>query len=327
MSWIKRNLYFVILSAVAVVLMGLAGWFLYSKWDANNKVVADLNADYQTLRELNTKPLHPGHGQIDNIKTAKEQREQLREFTKKALGHFQRIRPIPDLPEKLTDHNVASALTRTIAQMQQDATNGSITLPPNYAFSFEAQKSKISLAGGSLTNLANQVGEVKTICDLLFQAKINSLDNIRRERISADDNTGPQTDYLGDKTVTNDLAVLTPYEVTFRGFSSELAAVLGSFASSPYGLVVKSINVEPAPAAAAQEQPVTPAMVYPQPGTYSGYEREQLRMMSRYAQAMPQPVAQPAAPAPTRGGLPIALDEKLLKVTLNVVVVKLLPPK
>ena len=74
-----------------------------------------------------------------------------------------------------------------------------------------------------------QLGEVKGICEVLFEAKVNSLDNLRRERVSADDSKGPQTDYLGEKSVTNELAVLTPYEVTFRCFSSELAAVLAGF--------------------------------------------------------------------------------------------------
>ena len=76
-----------------------------------------------------------------------------------------------------------------------------------------------------------QLAEVKAICTVLFQAKINSLDNIRRERVSEDDLKGPQTDYLPEKSVTNELAVLSPYEVTFRCFSSELAAVLAGFAS------------------------------------------------------------------------------------------------
>jgi hypothetical protein len=328
MSWVKRNLYFVILSGVALLLMGLAGWFLYSKWDANNKIVADLNSDYQVLQELSQKNPHPGFGSIDNDAKAKEQREELRAFIKKALAYFQPIPPIPEIREKLTDHDVASALTRTIAQLQQDATNASITIPPNYAFSFEAQKSKISLAAGSHTNLAHQVGEVKAICDILFQAKINSLDNVRRERLSTDDNTGPQTDYLGEKTVTNELAILTQYEVTFRSFSSELAAVLGSFAASPYGLIVKSINVEPAPAPPAQEQTTPPALAYPMPGAmpYSGYDRDAMRAMMRYGpMAFQQPVAQPVAPP--RTGLPTVLDEKQLKVTLNVIVEKLLTPK
>ncbi len=332
MSWIKRNLYFVILSAVALVLMGAAGWFLYSKWDLNNKTLADLNADYQTLQELNNKNPHPGHGQIDNIKTAKEQREQLRDFVKKSAAYFQPIPPIPDVPGKLTDHDVANALARVIAQLQLDATNASITLPPSYAFSFEALKSKISFAPGSLTNLAHQIGEVKTLCDILFHAKINSLDTFRRERISNDDNTGPVTDYIPEKTVTNELAVLTPYEVTFRSFSSELAAVLTALGNSPYGLVVKSINVEPAPAAPAQDQTAPPAMTYQPmmniPG--GGLYREMMMRGMRYGPQPPamQPTAAPQpASGPMRGGLPTVLDEKLLKVTMNIMVVRLLPPK
>ena len=115
---------------------------------------------------------------------------------------------------------------------------------------------------GSLEPLSVQLGEVKAICDVLFQAKINSLDNIRRERVSDDDLKGPQTDYLSEKSVTNELAVLSPYEVSFRCFSSELAAVLAGFASSPCGLMVKTINVESAPAAApTSEEPGAPAIL------------------------------------------------------------------
>src|SRR5262252_1635330 len=103
MSWIKRNLYFVILSAVALVLMGLAGFFAYTKWDAHNKIVGDLNADYGVLQDLNKKNPHPGSGAIDNDAKAKEQKQQLKDFTKQALTHFQVIRPVPDIPDKLTD--------------------------------------------------------------------------------------------------------------------------------------------------------------------------------------------------------------------------------
>ena len=39
MDWIKRNLYFVIGSLAALVLMGLAGYYLYSKWQLNNEVL------------------------------------------------------------------------------------------------------------------------------------------------------------------------------------------------------------------------------------------------------------------------------------------------
>jgi hypothetical protein len=38
---------------------------------------------------------------------------------------------------------------------------------------------------------------------------------------------------MDEQPVNNDLAVITPYVVTFRGFTPELASVLGGFAASP----------------------------------------------------------------------------------------------
>jgi len=73
MSWIKRNLFFVIGSLVALILMGLAGWFLYTKWGLNNEVLASLNTDYAELKTLNSANPHPGAGSVDNIKLAQEQ--------------------------------------------------------------------------------------------------------------------------------------------------------------------------------------------------------------------------------------------------------------
>ena len=52
MLWIKRNLYFLIGSVVALALMGAAGWYLYSKWQLNNEIVEKLNAEYAELQRL-----------------------------------------------------------------------------------------------------------------------------------------------------------------------------------------------------------------------------------------------------------------------------------
>ena len=363
MSWIKRNLYFVIGSVVALVLMGLAGWFLYSKWTLNNDILTKLNADYAELKTLNTQKPHPGAGQVNNIKLAQEQRDQVRAFTKKTRDYFQPISRIPDLP-KVTDHDFSVALSRTIEQLQHDATNASVTVPANYSFSFEAQKSRINFAANSLEPLAVQLGEVKQICAALFQAKINSLDNLRRERVSPDDSAGPQTDYLTEKSATNELAVMTPYEVTFRCFSSELAAVLSNLAASPAAMLVKTINVELAPAAPTPEPtaPLITQYIQPQPQNTAvddalAQANAQSAMMRRYGGMMggrggggatdsaalggiayremsttPPPQVY-VAPSPTgpaasaRGGLPTVLDEKQLKLTMNLLLIKLLPSK
>src|ERR1035438_8867862 len=274
MDWIKRNLYFLIGSLVALALMGFAGWYLYSKWQLNDEILGKLDEQYAKLKRLNEQNPHPGSGKVDNIKLAKEQQQELLAYIQKSRQYFQRCPPIP-VPEsgKLTSQEFSSALSRTIDQMQREVNKTSVALPPKdskgqtYSFSFAAQRESLAYAPGSLDPLSVQLGEIKAICTVLFQAKINALDDLRRERVSEDDLKGPQTDYLPDKSVTNELAVLSPYELTFRCFSQELAAVLAGFASSPYGLLVKTINVEMAPAtAAATEQPA--AAVSPAASTY-----------------------------------------------------------
>src|SRR5262249_17931574 len=149
--------------------------------------------------------------------------------------YFRRIPPVPDVP-KVTDHELSTALSHTVDQMRRDATNASVNLPPSYDFSFQAEKNLVSFSTNILEPLAVQLGEVKAICSVLFQAKINALDTLQRERVGAEDEKGNQSDYLTEKTVTNELATLTPYQVSFRCFSPELALVLSGFASSPYAV-------------------------------------------------------------------------------------------
>jgi len=350
MTWIKRNLYFLISCLIAFASLGGAGWFFYSKWQLNNEILDQLNDQYGKLQNFNQQNPHPGTPKVDNIKAAKEEQQQMRDFLLKARVHFQRIAPIPDVAT-LSSENFSTALSRTIDQLQRDSTNASVTLPPpKYNFSFEAEKLRVSFDRGGLGPLAVQLGEVKAICDVLFAAGINYLDGIQRERVSADDASGSPSDYLADRSVTNDLAVLAPYELTFRCFTPELALVLSGFAASPHCLLVKTINVELAPAATptTPEVAATPAPqvyqppiyqpppAFPPPGMPRGGEESEgyrRRYEQRYATpttpayappVIPQPVAPPpAAAGGPRGGLQTVIDEKQLKVTLMLEVVKL----
>jgi hypothetical protein len=344
MSWVKRNLFFVVGALVALALMGWAGFFLYTKWTLNNATQEELNKAYSELDSISKLEPSPGSAKVDNIKAAREQQEQLRAYMKNAAKHFGRIPGIPD-SAKVTGAEFTAALRHTISQLQRDATNAGVVLQPKYSFSFEAQLPKVVFAPGSLDPLAVQLGEVKAICDVLFQAKINSLDNLRRERVSEDDNQGPQSDYHDRKSVTNELAILTPYEVTFQCFSAELAGVLSGFANAPYGFVVRTINVEPA-APAAPTDTTTPVVFptltpnyvpnYPPPlpRPRLGRSDEDSAFQQRYG-IRPRPVApapqpiyvpQPIA-SPTSRGLPTVLDEKQIKVTAAILIVKLLPQK
>ena len=346
MAWIKRNLFFVIGAVVALALIGFAGFYNFSGWKHNADESEKLKKSYEELKRLNSLNPHPGRGKEDNVKLAREQQKEIRDFLARANRRFERIPPVPDSSGKITSEEYASALRSTIDQLLRDAANNGVTLPnagvaaeKKFTFSFSVQSQRVQFTP-PLEPLTVQLGEVKAIADVLNKAKINSLDQFRRERVSADDQSGPQTDYLDGHSQTNDLAVLSPYEITFRCFSPELASVLSGFANSPHGLVVKSINVEPAAVVAASDQP-PPAPVfstpYAPPPPVPNYRSEGDAFRQRYGlggkdsyrpMPAPPPVYAPQliAAAPKTGPKAV-LDEKQLKVVMMIQIVKPLAKK
>ena len=338
MAWIKRNLYFVIGSLVALALLGGAGWYFYSTVKANGEILEKLHEQYANLARLNGANPHPGRPpNSDNIKIGKDQQQQLRAFKEEAQKSFQRIPSIPE-GRKVAGEDFITSLRHTIDQLQKLATNSSIGLPSDYSFSFATQRQQMKFATNILEPLAVQLGEVRAICDVLFQAKVNALEYIHRERIAPEDSSGA-TDYLNQKSVTNELAVLTPYEVKFKCFTPELASTLSGFASSPNGLLVRTINVELAHAVdiAPEQQPLAAQPIIQQAipeQVPSKRNEEQFRrrygLDSRRGGPAPVPVPQAVAPQPapaSKPGLQTVLDEKQLAVTLMLNVVKMLPTK
>lgn len=308
MAWLKRNLFFVIGVAVAIALLGAAGYYDYAGWSHNQAAKVHLNEVYNNLSNLNGNKPSPGNGQVDNIAAAKEQERQLRQWIDQTRNYFQPIAPIPAPTNgPVSSESFAGALHRTIAQMQREAAAANVALPPDYDFSFTAHKDRLTFAPGSLEPLSVQLGEVKTISELLFGVGINALDGIQRVTVSPDDMSGPQTDYLTDQPVTNDLAVLVPYQVTFRAFSPEIAQALKAFASSPNAFVVKTLSVQPAGASGASGPPAA--------ALYGGVD----------ATAPPASTPAPSASMPSKGGWQTVLNEQLLRVTLTVELVKLTP--
>lgn len=309
MVWIKRNLFFVIGATIALGLLAAAGVYDYQNWRRNNTDLNSIKQAFDTLRRLNNEKPSPGNDQINNIQAAREQVRRLRAWIQQAGRYFQPILPVPDTTNGvITDAQFAAARDHTLSKLQIEAANASVAVPPQYGFSFEAERTLVKFAPGSLNALAAQLGQVKALCEILYAAKVNSLDDIRRVRVSSDDAGGPQSDYLNATIVTNQLAVFTPYEVTFRGFSQDLAHVLSSLASSPHGFIVKGINVQPAAGAAAPSSPTLMGGEMPSFASPSYYSRRP-SYTSRGSQ----------------GGLQTVLNEQLLSITLDIDIVRLLP--
>lgn len=315
MGWIKRNLLFVVSGLVALVLLGGAGFFIFQAWSRNSDATTQLNDIYNNLQQLGSMQPQPGNGTIDNIATAKDEERQVREWMASAGARFQ---PVPSIPQgAVNSKTYATALGSTIYQLQQEAKAASVTLPQQYNFSFQVQSSKLTISSG-LEPLAQQLGEVKAITEILLAARVNSLDGIQRVRVAEDDvANGQQSDYVEQQPITNDLAIITPYVVTFQGFTPELAKVIAGFATATNPFIVKALAVQPSNATPSAEGPAGNNPNPYMPG-YGPGERP------RWAPGMPgQPPT--ATPATGKGGLQTVLKEQLLRVTLEVDVVKLLP--
>lgn len=310
MAWIKRNLFFTVGGVIALLLLGASGYYNYRGWSDNRTKMAALQDAYNQLQGLLSRVPSPGNEEVDNIQAAKDQEQQLADWIASAKAHFKPTLPIPNPPDgTVTTEEFAGSLRKTIQDMQQEAASENVQLPSDYSFSFTAERNLVTFTPGSLNALATHLGDVKAICDILFDAKVNALDGIQREVVSDNDTTGPQSDYLADKTAQvndqsgNSMATLTPYVVTIRCFSSDLGDVLSKLASSDYCFIVKDINVLPAGGAtqaANGENPTSNLAPAPMPTPTSGY-----------------------TPSGGNGGLQTVLDEQLLQVTLAIEIVKL----
>ena len=308
MVWIKRNLFFFIGGVVALALLGAAGYYNYTNWSRNSDMLDKLKEIYANLNALNDPAANPGKDKID---AAKDQTAQLRAWLDQTTQWFTPIPPIPPstTAAPVSSETFAAALRRTIDVLQHEAEAANVQISPDYGFSFEAERSLVKFSPGSLDLLAVQLGEVKTISEILFGAGVNELDAIERVRVAAEDGNGPQGDYLGDQPVTGDQAVLVPYVINFESFGPEIARVFAGFAASPHCFVIKSINVVPATGNNLQSAPMG------LPGQMRGRGREDF---------LPPTQNQPGA-MPEKGGLTTVLKEQLLRVSIEVEIIKLQP--
>lgn len=331
MDWIKKNLVLVVMGAVGVVGLGLAGYFLWTKMQLSQQVTTELEEQDQKIQSLSRVKPHPGKGKVDNITTAKEQEAKLREFADRARATFA---PVP-YPTNLDSGAFGLLLTSTIDSLQRRAARLGTKIPDGYAFTFANQKQALTFEASSLVPLARALAEVQAVTDILLDAKILELDRIRRPSLAAQDTpslslAGTPSDYWTRKPVTNDLALVIPYEFTFRCFSSELEAVLEGLARSPHNFLVKNLVVDTGE---------TNAVDMFDPGAGSGGEEggamptlsPQMMMMMRYGirpgmrmPMMPQPT-DPAADAAREDASKI-VSEKPFRVTAWVDVVRLRDP-
>lgn len=315
MSWAKRNLYFLISCVLAVALLGAAGWYCYSEWQANDASRASLEEAYGKLKEFGKGPVTPS---TENIEAANKEARRAQELADGLRKHLVQIPSIPDTTN-IDDRILTPAVRGTIAQLALSAEANHVTVPLDFAFSFSAQKDKVVFAAAGRDQLARELGEVKVICDVLLSNRIDSLELLQRER-TADDAiaaaTASQNDYLDSISVTNNNTIITPYRVTFLCFDAALSSVLTGFANQPYGIMVRTLEVGPADLTGTEMG--TAPMSMP--------ERMGPGGMGPGGVPNQYPGVNPAAPGlGSRGGLPVVVDEKKLRVSMLLELVRIVP--
>lgn len=339
MNWLKRNLFLVAGGVVALALLGFAIFFLLTRKSMVDEVTAELNTRTEEWKQLVASDPYPNQ---ENIERAKGEQKKLAEFLDQTRKFFV---PVASFPTNLDGATFKNLLETTIAELVHDAEKSGVSLPSSnrYDFTFKPQRSSLDFAPATLVPLAMQVSEIKAICDVLFDARVQTLVGLRRAPVAKEDEgTAGATDYLsGRKLATNALtgAVLAPYEIVFHGFSTELAAVLEGFYRSPNCFIVKNIDVQTnVPSASVGEFGPTyvPYSFTPGVPPPALSPMEQMRMRyggygGRYSRMpnMPAPVPAPAPilavpTAPARKGPETVLDERPLKITMYVEAVRLI---
>ena len=238
MAWIKRNLYFVITLAVGIILIGGAGYFVYTAIGANSEAqtnYASALSDLTTLQQK--KPFRDD----DNIKLAKEDSQRVAQLAKEMGNAFVNFPP----PPQVDPQEFIACLNSNLIFFRTEATNANVQLvAPDYTFSFSAEASTLSFPGGtSFGPWLQQLEEISAIVDILCAAKINSLDALQRAPVAGEDPAG--ADYVQSAISSNQVAVISPYKISFRGFSEEIANVLKGFAESPHCFLIKDLQVSP----------------------------------------------------------------------------------
>ncbi len=245
MDWIKKNLTLVVSGLVALALLGFAGYFLYIKIQNSGEVTTKLEAQDTELQGLLHMKPHPGNRKVDNIVAARQQETKLEDFATRARQEFI---PVP-YPTNLSGGDFKLLLDTTVDYLQRLAKQSSTKLPENYLFTFAAQKPLAFVEANTVTPLTRALMEIKEVCEIIFDAKVLELEKIRRISLASQDTPGlgmmgGTSDYWTRKPTTNDLAIVIPYEFTFRCFSSELQAVLEGLARNPHSLLVKNLVVD-----------------------------------------------------------------------------------
>ena len=164
----------------------------------------------------------------------------------------------------LDDNTFLEFMHTKVYGLQRQCKNQRIRLPKfeeedkEFVFSFSKAWNEPEFKSHEREIMAYQLAEIEALCQALFNANVHEIYNIRRLKIMRGGEGGQMSEedlleYLPDANFKLDDVKkfggetpgsrVMPYEVTFRGFSSELSIALEELYKSSVFFVVKNIAV------------------------------------------------------------------------------------
>ena len=205
MSWIKRNLAFVISLTVAAALLIGGAVYLFSAQSEAETATGELEAkknEYDTLVKREPYP------NAKNIDLAKAEQVRFNTLKSQALATFSQY-PAAGV---LDDASFKALLTRTISDLEHSAERKGVKLPAGadsasgsaskYNFTFNSQRRELRLPPSTLQPLVLALTDIRQFTEILFASKIHSLLQIKRSAIGTNELAG-SGDILSKKVSTN----------------------------------------------------------------------------------------------------------------------------
>lgn len=345
MLWIKRNLFIVVGLAVSLVLLGGAGYYLYNSFYDNDDQDVALEQLKAELQGFST-GYYPNEENIAIIRSNTALAQAFMTDASRLL--------VSEPPRPMNAATFSSELLKALDRLRRDATNASVELPARFDFTFGEIKAQPRIFPYAVEPLNTQLGDISTLCGVLFKAKVRAIESL--QRVPAYVGDPPSQDLITDLAMrTNEIStnlnlVMTPYRITFRGFVGELTAVLNGLARTKEFVVVRQLDLEAGGAAPALTTgvdsmmmtmpnmgvpPMAPGGLNPPagfglpPGGAPGVGNPAMAPPPGVGVATPprpglpvRPGAVGAAPAAPKSSLTPILDEKPLRVTLVVDFIK-----
>jgi hypothetical protein len=314
MAWIKKHLALLIAAVVSLAVLGFAIFFVQQKKTADEEVTASLDDAASKFKDLLSRKQHPGNEKVNNIQIAKEELVKMRSFMDEMREYLRG----PQMVTNLNNQKFRAQLDTSIAELRRQADEAGVTLPnTNFWFTFTQYKTTVDFKNET-AGLAAELADIKAIMRVIYDARVHSLVALKRMPTSDNENYGTSDYIMNRYPRTNDWAISTLYELTFQGFSSELARVMEGLANAKQCFVVKSVGVAQAPEERRAGPP--PPMYMPPPmnpmGMGGGMDRYRMMQMQQQMQFRPPPPTGPRPAQPT--GIKTVLDENKLRFTLQV---------